>query len=150
MKDKKFVKFQNQDIAEIFADYPAELRERLLYLRGLIFQVASETEGVGRIEEVIKWGQPSYITPESKSGSTIRIDKNKAEENGFAIFFHCQTNLISSFRKKFRQEFRFEGDRSILFTTKTEIPEKALKECIADALTYHFRKKQSASQKSSR
>lgn len=142
MKNKKFIKFEDSDIAEIFSGYPKDVRESLLHLRSLIFESASETEGVGKIQEVLKWGQPSYITPETRSGSTIRIDRNKTEGE-YAIFFHCQTDLVSSFRRKFPKRFAFEGNRSILFRTKDRIPEKEIKECISDALTYHLRKKNS-------
>ncbi|TGK03999.1 DUF1801 domain-containing protein [Leptospira semungkisensis] len=139
--------FQNSDVAEVFANYPDKIRERLLYLRELIFDVAKETEGVGRIEEVLKWGQPSYVTEESKSGSTFRIDKIKTEEDQYAIFFHCQTDLISRFRKNFPKQFSFEGNRAIIFTEGNKIPEKELKECIASALTYHSDKKKSQGSK---
>ncbi len=141
IEQTKTLKFRNSDVAEIFANYPDPIREKLMILRKWIFEVASETEGVGEIEEVLRWGQPSYITPESKSGSTIRIDKNKSEEGEYAIFFHCQTDLVSSFRKTFPKLFFFEGNRSILFRVKDTIPEKELKQCIAFALTYHLNRK---------
>jgi ADP-dependent phosphofructokinase/glucokinase len=33
-------RFKNTDIAEIFENYPDELRDKLLFLRTLIFEVA--------------------------------------------------------------------------------------------------------------
>jgi len=40
----------------------------------MIFDVAKKTPGVGKLEEDLRWGQPSYLTLETGSGSTIRID----------------------------------------------------------------------------
>ncbi|GBF40605.1 DUF1801 domain-containing protein [Leptospira johnsonii] len=140
-KKNHFQKFTNEDVAETFSEYSPSLREKLFHLRELIFETAKEIQGVGKIEEVLKWGQPSYITPESKSGTTIRIDALKGEPKKYAIFFHCQTDLISRFRKLYPKIFRFEGNRSIIFSEDTKIPEKELKQCISSALTYHSDKK---------
>jgi len=67
------------------------VRQRLLALRWLILDTAAATAGVGRIEEALKWGQPSYLTTNPKSGSTIRIDQ--VPPGGYALYVHCQTNL---------------------------------------------------------
>ena len=69
----------------------------MLALRRLILDTAKTTKGVGPIEETLKWGQPSYLTPETKSGSTVRIDQVKAEPGQYAVYFHCQTNLVETF-----------------------------------------------------
>ena len=45
---------------------------RLMTLRALIFDVAAKTDGVGALDETLKWGEPAYLT-RSKSGSTIRL-----------------------------------------------------------------------------
>jgi hypothetical protein len=57
-------------IEAVFEAYPAPVKSRLLALRRLIFDTAKTTTGVGALEEALKWGQPSYLTTESKSGST--------------------------------------------------------------------------------
>ena len=69
-----------------------------LALRKLIFDTAAQTEGVGELEETLKWGQPSYLTPETKSGSTIRID-GSGGDGRCAVYFICHTNLVESFRE---------------------------------------------------
>ncbi|TGK41194.1 DUF1801 domain-containing protein [Leptospira andrefontaineae] len=140
-KKNQFQKFTNPDVAETFSEYSPSVREKLFRLRELIFETAQEIQEVGRIEEVLKWGQPSYLTPESKSGTTIRIDAIKGESKEYAIFFHCQTDLISRFRKLYPKTFHFEGNRSIIFSESSKLPEKELKQCISFALTYHSDKK---------
>src|SRR3954463_5692258 len=80
----------------VFDAYPKPVKARLLALRRLILDTAKATKGVGVVEETLKWGQPSYLTPETKSGSTIRIDQVKAEAGQYAVYFHCQTNLVET------------------------------------------------------
>ncbi len=59
-------------VAAVFDGYPKPLkvkllalrrmRAKLLAVRKLILDTARKTEGVGAIEEALKWGQPSYLT----------------------------------------------------------------------------------------
>jgi hypothetical protein len=79
----------NPAVDAIFSAYPSPVKIKLLALRRLIFDTAKATEGVGTIEEALKWGQPSYLTTESQSGSTIRIDQVEAEAGQYAVYFHC-------------------------------------------------------------
>lgn len=134
--------FKNPEVAAVFAAYPTPIKIQLLTLRQLIFDIAAKTAGVGELEETLKWGQPSYLTTQSKSGSTIRIDQVKSQTGQYAIYFHCQTTLIDTFKEIYRHEFKFEGNRSILFNSDDKIPVKPLGHCIALALTYHLNKKQ--------
>ena len=85
------------EVSAVFATYPAEIREKLKMLRALIFDVAAQTEGVGTLEEALKWGEPAYLTTASKSGSTIRIAWKKARPTQYAMYFNCQTPLVDSF-----------------------------------------------------
>jgi len=127
-------------VEAVFSTYPTPVKTRLLALRRLIFDTADTTKGVGALEEALKWGQPSYLTAESKSGSTIRIDQVKAEAGRYAVYFHCQTDLVETFRELY-PELRYGGNRSILLEAGEKLPEKALRHCVALALTYHARKR---------
>lgn len=135
---------ENAEVAAVFAAYPKDVKTKLLFLRQLIFDVASETDGVGALEETLKWGQPSYLTTKSKSGSLIRIDRIKSQEGKYAMYFHCQTTLIDTFKEMYPGKFEFGGNRSIVFSGDDAPPENALRHCIAMALTYHLDKKRGA------
>jgi hypothetical protein len=128
-------------VTAVFDGWPPRLRNPLLRLRNIILNTASETEGVGRIEETLKWGQPSYITAETKSGTTIRIDRVKGSGDRYAMYVHCQTNLIESFREMYPNVFTFEGNRAIVFEAGKKLPVRELRECIRLALTYRLRKR---------
>jgi Domain of unknown function (DU1801) len=137
----KWKKFENPQVAALFENYPGQIKAKLLALRQWIFDVAAETEGVGEIEETLKWGQPAYLTTESKSGSLIRIDQIKSQPGKYAMYFHCQTTLVDTFKEMFADSFRFEKNRAIVFDLADEIAEASLRRCIALALTYHQHKK---------
>ncbi|WP_338692690.1 DUF1801 domain-containing protein [Bradyrhizobium sp. 26S5] len=124
----------------LFDAYPAPVKARLLALRRLIFKTAKATRGVGALQETLKWGQPSYLTPETGSGSTIRIDQVKPAADQVAVYFHCQTNLVETFRELY-PELSYSGNRAILLDVAGELPEVALRHCVALALTYHLNKK---------
>ena len=127
-------------VPTIFDSYPKPIRAKLLALRKLIMDTAKKTKGVGAIEEALKWGQPSYLTSESKSGSTIRIDQVKSVPNQYAVYFHCQTNLVETFRELY-PDLKYSGNRAILLDASDKLPEAALRHCVGLALTYHLRKK---------
>ena len=75
------LQIENADVAAVFDRYPERMRDKLLFLRRLIIETAATTEGVGELEETLKWGEPSYLTPQTKSGSTVRIDWKKKKED---------------------------------------------------------------------
>ena len=89
--------------------------------------------------EALRWGQPSYLTVNPKSGSTIRIDH--LPPGRYALFVHCQTNLVATFRELYPTELTYGGNRSILLDAADEPPQAILRHCIALALTYHTRKR---------
>lgn len=132
--------FQDPEVAVVFGAYPPEIQDKLMVLRQLIFDTAAQTEGVGMLEETLKWGQPSYLTPETKSGSTIRIDQDKSHDGQYAMYVHCQTSLVETFKQLYPDKFTFGGKRSIIFNVKNEVPVKELSHCIQLALTYHRNK----------
>jgi hypothetical protein len=133
--------FANERVAAIFDAYPKGTRVKLLALRKLIFDTAAKTDGVGELEETLKWGQPSYLTTATKSGSTIRIDAIKGSETAYAVYFICHTNLVERFRELYSRKLTFEGNRAIVFNTNETLPAAELRHCIALALTYQLAKR---------
>ena len=129
--------FDDPDVKAVFDSYPSRLRGDLLRLRALILNTAAETEGVGPVCETLKWGQPAYLPLTPRTGSTIRIDALKRQPDRYAMFFHCQTNLVPTFRELYRDQLEFEGNRAIRFSRDAPLPQDVLRHCIALALTYH-------------
>lgn len=129
------------DVAAVFEAYSPVPRSKLLALRQLILETASETEGVGAIEEALRWGEPSYLTPATKSGSTIRLNTVRAMEDRYAIYFKCTTTLVETFRQIYPDLFAYSGNRAISFHVDDPVPTNELGHCIALALRYHLDKK---------
>lgn len=134
-------RFADPAAAAVFQSYPPAIAKRLLVVRELIFETASATPGVGAIEETLKWGEPAYLTAQTRSGSTVRIGWKKSAPSRYAIYFHCQTDLVERFREAFPSEFKFEGNRALVLEEGDPPPLEALSVCLAEALTYHLRKR---------
>jgi len=132
--------FADPEVAAVFEGYAPAMRRRLLHLRELIFAAAADLPGIGGLAETLKWGQPAYLTGKPKTGSTIRIDAFAGRDESYAMYFHCQSRLVESFRTLYPQSFAFEGKRALVFGLQDKIPEAELKHCISMALTYHIRR----------
>ncbi|WP_103070380.1 DUF1801 domain-containing protein [Aquimarina sediminis] len=124
----------NPKVTDVFNNYPQDVQPQLLHLRELILGVATEIEGLNKLEETLKWGEPSYLT---KYGSTVRIDWKEKSPEQFAIYFKCTSKLVPTFRTIYKDIFEFEGNRAIIFKLTSKIPENELKHCISLALRYH-------------
>jgi Domain of unknown function (DU1801) len=131
------IALEEPEVAAVFETYPPAIRGKLLAPRKLIFATARRTDGVGRLQETLKWGQPSYLTADTKSGTSVRIDQLKGSDTRYAVYFHCQTSLVETFRALYPDALRFEGNRAIVLRTDEKLPREALAHCIALALTYH-------------
>jgi hypothetical protein len=134
--------FRAPEVAAKFDSYPPKAREAMLALRVLILETARSTAGVGEIEETLKWGEPAYVT-KNGAGSTVRIDWKAKSPERYAMYFHCQTDLVSTFRTLFPKDFSFEGNRALVFKLGDRLPEDTLALCIAASLTYHLNKRHS-------
>lgn len=124
-------------VEAVFAGYDKTAQVGLRALRRLILEVAAEMPEVGRVEEVLRWGQPAYVTSETKVGSTLRLGVPKS--GGFALYVICSTSLIADFKPFAPKGTRFEGARAVLFSDPSEIDEGAMRHLIARALRYHLK-----------
>ena len=121
------------DVDAAIEAHEAGTVRRLQRLRALIHRIAEEAEA-GPLFETLKWGQPAFLTKETGSGSTIRIDATK-RPGEVAVYFICTTRLVDTFRERF-PELRYEGSRAILFGPDEPIDDEALSHCLAIALTH--------------
>ena len=130
--------FEDQNVAAAFEAFDPAVRRPLLAIRDLVFQTAASTDGVGRLQEALRWGQPAYLTPETRSGSTLRL--GNPAPGKVALYAHCQTTLIQDFHEQF-PEIEIEPKRAVLLKEAEELPELAVVYLVRAALTYHLRKR---------
>jgi len=131
-------------VAQRFAIYPAAVRSKAQVLRQLIYSVAAEDKQIGCLQETLKWGQPSYLTKQSGSGTTIRMDWREKQPEDLVMFLNCRTSLVDTYRSIFPDSFTYEGTRAVVIGKSTNIQRgesrEALAHCIRMALRYHLDK----------
>ena len=132
------MQFADRDVKAKFSSYAPPQRERLLALRDMVFETAAAVPGVGRIEENLKWGQPSYHTPDSGSGTPLRMDARP--DGAVALYVNCQTDLIEQFRQNY-PDLTYVGSREVVLAPDVALPADALRHIMALTLTFHARKK---------
>ena len=125
---------QHPEVAEVFNRYPPPVRRKLLRLRQLILDTAAQTDGILRLEETLKWGEPSYLV---KGGSTIRLGWTASRPDQYGLYFNCKSRLVDTFRELYPDTFQFAGNRAIVFGSDDRIPVAETRHCITLSLTYH-------------
>ncbi len=133
-------KFSDPKVKAAFDAFPSDIRKALLDLREIILEAAADAEEVGGLVETLKWGQPSYLPSSKGTGTTVRLGAMKNAPDRYAMFFHCQTGLVETFRSIYGDKLSYEGNRAILFSCGETIPRDAIAQCVTLALTYHARK----------
>ncbi len=128
------------DVAAAFDAFPPDVRRQLGQIRDLIFATAAEHPAVGPLTETLKWGEPAYLTQETKSGTTIRLGWIPAEDRSCAVLFNCRTTLVETARVRFGERFGYQKNRAILLDPAEPLPVDELADCLALALTYHQRR----------
>jgi len=122
----------------VYNAFPKKAQNRLKELRALIFAEAEANPAIGPLTETLKWGEPSYLTEKTKSGTTIRLAWKPAKPDQCALLVNCQSTLVSDWRELYGSVFKFEGKRAIIFDLNAPYPADAVRHCIALALTYHL------------
>ena len=127
----------NPEVKTKFDYYPDHIKLKMMELRGLIYEVAESTEGAGKLDETLKWGEPAYLPKNPKSGTTIRIDWKEKNPNQLAMYVSCNTSLVDSYRSRFDGKLSFEGDRAVILPIDKPLQKVELMICIQMALLYH-------------
>lgn len=126
------------DVMSALHSYPAPARIKLLQIRQLILQAAAENPGIGSLTETLKWGEPSFLTEQSKSGSTIRMAWKQALPDQIGLFFNCQTTLVETMRHIYPNTFTYQKNRAVLLSVDDPLPENEIRHICEMAMTYHL------------
>lgn len=118
-----------------FNAMPSATRDTLLAIRTMIYDLAADLP-VGRIEETLKWGQPSYATPDTNAATPIRLGVTKSGTP--AIFTHCQSSVMSDFQSICGTGFTFDGNRALHLPADAMPPLDSLTPLLRAALTYRI------------
>jgi hypothetical protein len=140
MVKKAVSTISSADVNQVFEAFPASHRGHLLQLRAWILDVASELDATGGVEETLKWGEPSYLPLRPRVGTTVRL--GVFDRDTVALYVHCQTTLIETFRRRFSNERSYSKNRAVLFDIAKPLPEPEIRACVRMALYYHLDKRQ--------
>ena len=127
--------FHSPSVQAAYHAFDPAPRAILLTLRALIYDTA-KTLPVGRVEETLKWGQPSYATPDTRAATPIRLGVTKSGDVG--IFTHCQSTVMSDFRALAPPKMRFDGNRALLLPPSEPIVINDITPLIRAALSYRL------------
>lgn len=130
------IPFDDQAVKAVFDGFVPDVKDMALHLRALIFETAARTPQVGQVQEALRWGQPAYLTPQTKSGSTLRV--GPAKKGGCVIFAHCQTQIIPNYVAQFPGLDEIDGTRAVIFKTADDIDPIRVRFLIHHALCYHL------------
>lgn len=127
--------FDDKKTALAYEEYDSVTRTTLLALRELIFETADRLEAVEKIEEGLKWGQPSYA-PQPRTGTPIRLGIGK---NGSpAMFVHCQTSLVSELAADNGFGLETVGNREVVLPVGEVASNPGVRSFVRAALCYHL------------
>lgn len=132
-----FAPFTDAAVEARFRSLPEPLRPSMLRLRQMILEVAAGSPDIGPLTETLKWGEPAWLPRRPRTGTTVRIDALRGSSTHYALYVHCQTSLIETYRRHYAEQFSYDGNRALIFAVEREPPAEPLAHCIALALTYH-------------
>lgn len=132
-----FAPFADAAVEARFQRLSEPLKLPMLRLRQTILDVATSNREIGPLAETLKWGEPAWLPQHPRIGTTVRAGVLKGSSTHYALYVHCQTSLIETFRRHYPERFSYDGNRALIFAIGSEPPAEPLAHCIALALTYH-------------
>ncbi len=125
-------------VAAAFDAFAPDQRATLLDLRDIILRTAAANPAIGALDESLKWGEPAYRPVRPRTGGTVRLGVWRGAPKACALFVHCKTSLMASYRDLYPDLFGFEGDRALIMPAGVSPPAQAVSHCVSLALTYHI------------
>ncbi|BCE01559.1 DUF1801 domain-containing protein [Marinicellulosiphila megalodicopiae] len=124
-----------KDVQQKWDSYPTSIQLIMDVIRNQVF-IAANDLGIQKLEETLKWGEPSYLC---KTGSTIRIDFKPKTPDKCYVFFNCKSKLVESIKEIHSQTINldFDGNRALIMDINQPIDLDVLRHCFALALNYH-------------
>ncbi|TGL86948.1 hypothetical protein EHQ68_15335 [Leptospira congkakensis] len=135
-KPKSKIRFPSEEISSYYFNLTPVMFDKFMEIRTWIYELSESDERIGEIEECLKWAEPSFLTPKTKSGSTIRIAK--VNEVEFALYFNCKTTIAKEIAIEF-PEWNCDGRRALYFKANQKLSKAKLIVCLKKALLYHKR-----------
>lgn len=135
------------EVLKAYEKYKDDDRQVLLELRHLVIKTARDDNRIGKLTETLKWGEPAFLTDETKAGSTLRLGYSKLS-NSPALFVSCSTPLLMTLKElDTAGVLQYHGLRDIAVPNITSKNTGMIQTCILKTLTYHLDKKKTSNKK---
>lgn len=136
-KAKQKFAIPSEPLTSYYFNLTPVMLDKVMEIRNWIYEISQSNDQIGEIEECLKWGQPSFLTPKTKSGSTIRI--GKVNDSEYALYFNCKTTIAQEIAIEF-PELKCDGKRALYFAIDQKLSKTKVIVCLKKALLYHKRK----------
>ncbi|XDD54156.1 hypothetical protein AB3N62_17070 [Leptospira sp. WS4.C2] len=136
-KAKQKFPIPSEPLTSYYFNLTPVMLNKVMEIRNWIYEISQSNDQIGEIEECLKWGQPSFLTPKTKSGSTIRI--GKVNDSEYALYFNCKTTIAQEIAIEF-PELKCDGKRALYFAIDQKLSKTKVIVCLKKALLYHKRK----------
>ena len=120
--------------------WPDAAKARLWECRALFHQIADQAD-VGRLDETLKWGQPSWRPVKTRTGSTLRAGWHIDHPDVLSLFVDCKTDLAVRMRDNYPQLPMNDGRRQIGLRLDAPLPRQAILHLAEMTFTYHRAKR---------
>lgn len=126
------------DLQNVLNAWPKDAQTHFHELREIVHDTATANPLVGPLHETLKWGEPSFLTDKSRSGTTLRICWKAKTPDEIGLFVICRTDMLEQVRALFPDAFRYEGTRAAYLPLSQPIPVDAVSYLVSRAQTYHL------------
>ncbi len=127
-------------LLNLITTWSEEASAALWECRALFHQIAEETE-VGRLDETLKWGQPSWRPIKPRTGSTLRAGWDAARPDQLSLFVDCKTDLAARMRDNYPDLPANDGQRQLGISLGAPLPKQAIMHLAQMTFTYHLAKR---------
>ena len=114
------IPIENPDVAAVFDSYPEPVKGALRSLRALILHTATELDGVGEIEEALRWGLVNQVVePDRVLRRSLDVASTIAGQGPIAARY-LKEAVLKGLDMTLEQGLRLEADLSFLLQSTTD------------------------------
>lgn len=121
----------------LIASWPQAAQQALWTCRHLFHDIA-QNRGLGRLDETLKWGQPSWRPARPRTGSTLRLNWDAGAPSHLAFFVDCKTDLAARMYSLYPDLPDNDGRRRVAVDLTAPLPEQAIAHLAEMTFSYHL------------
>ena len=123
----------------------SEPAQQALWRCRTLFHLIADENGLGDLDEALKWGQPAWRPKRPRTGSTLRMGWSEVTPDQLALYVDCKTDLAQRMYSLYPDLPRNDGRRALAISLAQAFPEQAMAHLAEMTFSYHLKKRASAS-----